>query len=37
MLFIFYSPYLLKMCSKIFADEMINDIISGISFKINKR
>ena len=29
-----YSPYLLKMCIKIFADEMINNIISGISFKI---
>lgn len=37
MLSVFYSPYLLKMHSKIFADEMINDIISGISFKITKR
>lgn len=32
-----YSPYLLKMCIKIFADETINNIISGISFKIIKR
>ena len=32
-----YSPYLLKMCIKIFADEMTNNMISGISFKIIKR